>query len=111
MWRERIDDKLLAEGIANKDYSILFVDRGTVIIATRDYKPLNFREIVESYKIPYPERIIQPHPSVGGWGKFIRTVITNRKAKKRRRHREYAEDANRRGQQLKKGGRGWLHSF
>jgi hypothetical protein len=108
MWRERIDDKFLAEGIANKDYSLLFVDQGTIIIATRDYKPLSFKEIVESYKVPYMEKVIQPHPSVGGWGKFIRTVIRNQKIQKQNR-RQQAFKHKREKQQLKKGGRGWLH--
>jgi len=81
MWRERIDDKVKAEGIANRDYSMLFVDRGTVIIATRDYKPLNFREIVEYYKIPEIDKFVQPHPFVGGWRKFIRTTIAVQKKK------------------------------
>ena len=47
LWRNRIDDKVRAEGIANRDYSLLFVDRGTVIVATKDFKPLNFKEILE----------------------------------------------------------------
>ena len=46
LWWERIDDKVRAEGIANRDYSMLFVEKGTVIFATRDFKPLNFKEIL-----------------------------------------------------------------
>ncbi|MDH5462463.1 MAG: hypothetical protein OEX09_09630, partial [Candidatus Bathyarchaeota archaeon] len=42
LWRHRIDDKVRAEGIASKDYDLLFVDRGTVIVATKDYKPPKF---------------------------------------------------------------------
>lgn len=110
MWRERIDDKVKAEGIANRDYSMLFVDRGTVIIATRDYKPLNFREIVEYYKIPEIDKFVQPHPFVGGWRKFIRTTIAVQKKKKpRSRQQNFTPEKEK--QQLKKGGRGWLHSF
>ena len=111
MWRERIDDKIKAEGIANQDYSMLFVDRGTVIIATRDFKPLNFREIVELYRIPEIDRVIQPHPSVGGWRKFIKTALTNQKSKKRKSRFQREFRINKEKQQLKKGGRGWLHRF
>jgi len=39
LWRDRIDDRVRAEGIAGEDYDLLFVDRGTVIVATKDYKP------------------------------------------------------------------------
>ena len=44
LWRERIDDKIRAEGIAKQDYSKLFVARGLVVIATRNYKPMDFVE-------------------------------------------------------------------
>jgi len=110
MWRERIDDKLRAEGIANRDYSLLFVEQGTVIIATRDYKPLNFREIVEQYKVPNIDKVVQPPPTVGGWGKFIRTKIVGQRVK-RRKELKRDDENHRKRQLLKKGGRGWLHSF
>jgi hypothetical protein len=109
MWRDRIDDKVRAEGIANRDYSRLFVDRGTIIIATRDYKPPDFVEILEQYKPPDAERLIPPSPSVGGWRKFIRNVLSKQKRFTRRRRPAPAEPDRRKGQQLKKGGRGWLH--
>ena len=108
LWRDRIDDKVRAEGIANQDYSLLFVERGTVIIATRDFKPLDLREILRLHEIQNVERVVPPHPSVGGWGKFARTVLD-----KQKRFRKWKEPAPRRNReknlQLKKGGRGWLH--
>jgi hypothetical protein len=36
LWKERFDDKVRAEGVANRDYSSLFVEKGTVIFATRN---------------------------------------------------------------------------
>jgi hypothetical protein len=39
---ERFDDKTKAEGVSVANYSSLKVERGTVIHATRDFKPLNF---------------------------------------------------------------------
>lgn len=109
LWRERIDDKVRAEGIANNDFSMLFVDKGTVIFATRNFKMLSFREILELQGVINVERFVPPDPSVGGWGKFIRTTITNQRPHERaRRVRQFLESEKQR-QQLKKGGRGWLH--
>ena len=31
LWKERLDDKVRAEGIAKEDYSSLLVEKGTVI--------------------------------------------------------------------------------
>jgi hypothetical protein len=36
------------------------VEKGTVIFATRDFKPLGFREILEQHKIVDVDRIIPP---------------------------------------------------
>jgi hypothetical protein len=108
LWQERLDDKLRAEGIAVNDYSKLFVEKGTVIHATRDFKVLNFREILEIHQIVDLDKFVPPSPQVGGWGKFIKTSITTQKPKRNRRASNYCE-VNREKQQLRKGGRGWLH--
>lgn len=109
LWRERFDDKVRAEGIANADYPLLFVDRGTILFATRRFKPPDLRDILEKNKIGDAHRIIQPSPAVGGWGKFIRTVVTSQISQRRmRRAAEYSGPQKQR-QQMKKGGRGWLH--
>ena len=108
LWVSRIDDKVRAEGIANRDYQLLFVERGTVIFATRGFRPLDFKEILGLHKIRDVERVVGPPPSVGGWAKFARTVLN--KQKRARRMREPMPRRNRvKDQQLKKGGRGWLH--
>lgn len=109
LWRERIDDKVRAEGIANRDYSMLFVEKGTVIFATRDFRPLSFKEILDQHKVVGVDRVVPPSPRVGGWGKFIRTEIARQKRYGRvRQTRQYLDDKKQR-QHLKKGGRGWLH--
>jgi len=108
MWHNRLDDRVRAEGIADQDYSLLFVDRGTVIIATRKFKLLDFYEILQQYKESISNEIIPPNPSVGGWGKFIKTVFPRLNQTKRRRQAPTKPDKHR-GQQLKKCGRGWLH--
>jgi len=109
LWLERIDDKVRAEGIANKDYDMLFVERGLVVVATRDYKPLNFAEVLERHKPPDRVGGIPPSPSVGGWGKFVRDVLSKEKRFTRRVRPAPPEPERDEKQQRKKGGRGWLH--
>jgi hypothetical protein len=109
LWRERIDDKFRAESIAEKDYSRLFVERGTVIFATKNFRMLSFREILQLHGVVDVDRVVGPHPSVGGWGKFIRTVIANQQSSRRKKRTSQYFEAERKRQQLKKGGRGWLH--
>jgi len=109
MWRDRLDDKVRAEGIADKDYSLLSVDRGTVIIATRKFRLLDFRELLRNHELAQAgEVIVPPNPSVGGWGKFVRTALVAQNLKRQRRQGPPKLDRNV-DQQLKKGGRGWLH--
>lgn len=108
LWQERVDDKVRAEGIAVADYSRLFVEQGTIIHATRDFKALNFKEILERHEIDNAERFIQPDPNVGGWSKFIKTKVATQKPRKSKRADSYRPD-KKELQQPKKGGRGWLH--
>lgn len=108
LWRERIDDKVRAEGIAVDDYNQLFIDKGTIIHATRDFKALNFKEILEEYEISNAERYIPPDPHVGGWTKFVKNNINNQQPKRKKLAELYAEEKKEK-QQLKKNGRGWLH--
>ena len=108
LWIERFEDKVKAESIANKGYSLLFVERGTVIAATRDYKQLDLKEILKQHVLRNDEEFLPPHPTVGGWGKFARTVLNRQK-----RYGKWEPPVRRpdrqRNLQLKSGGRGWLH--
>ena len=106
MWIERIDDHQKAEGIADKDFSLLFVDRGTIIMATRDYKPLDFRQVLEEHKLTRESSEIAPNSTVGGWGKFARETYEKRTSTRRQ---SYAPEKCV-GSALKQGGRGWLHA-
>jgi hypothetical protein len=107
LWRERVDDKVRAEGVATADYCDLFVEKGTIIHATRNFKALNFKEILEQHQITNPDRLIPPSPQIGGWTKFIKVNITSQRPRKRRAELYCAEKKQK--QQPKKGGRGWLH--
>jgi hypothetical protein len=108
LWQERVDDKIRAEGIAAADYCDLFVEKGTIIHATRNYKALNFKEILEQHQILNADRFIPPSPQVGGWTKFIKTNITSLQPRRKKRAAFYCADKKEK-QQPKKGGRGWLH--
>jgi len=107
LWQERFDDKVRAEGMATADYCDLFVDQGTVIHATRDFKALNFKEILEQHQVINADKYIPPSPQVGGWNKFIITNITSQT--RRTRRADFYRVEKRERQQPKKGGRGWLH--
>jgi hypothetical protein len=108
LWQSRIDDKVRAEGMADRCFSLLSVERGTVISATRDYKELSLKEIFRSHEIENVEQVVGPHPSVGGWTKFARTVL-NKQARVHQFRAEKQPEPQMKNAQLKKGGRGWLH--
>ena len=112
LWLGRIDDKVRAEGVASQAFPLCFVERGTIIVATRDFKPLDLKEILRRNQVQNVERVINPTPAVGGWSKFARTVLNNQ-ARSSVRVRRLALEESRAGRfkslQLKKGGRGWMH--
>jgi len=112
LWQERIEDKVRAEGISDKDYSKLFVERGTVIMATRKFKAPDFYEILQQHLSADSNdisNVLPPNPIVGGWGKFVRNVLSKQQPLARRRRSAPTEPVGKENQQLKKGGRGWLH--
>ncbi|MDH7563435.1 MAG: hypothetical protein QHH24_00925 [Candidatus Bathyarchaeota archaeon] len=109
LWRERIDDKIRAEGIADTDYSSLFIEKGTVIFATRNFKMLNLREIIEMHGVADVNKVLPPSPEVGGWRKFTKTMILSQSRHRRAREASEYLPCKPEKQQLKKGGRGWLH--
>lgn len=108
VWRERFDDHVRAEGIAREDYLQVFVERGTVILATRNFKLMSFRDVLEKHGIIDVNRYVSD-PRVGGWGKFIRATFPTQKASNHiKRAMSYVPEPNEK-QHLKKGGRGWVH--
>jgi hypothetical protein len=108
LWRERIDDRVRAEGVASQTFPLCFVDRGTIIVATRDFRPLNLKEILSLNQIQNAEQVVGPPPAVGGWHKFARTVL-NKHARNRRFLFAKPRSDRVKNLQRKKGGRGWLH--
>ena len=109
LWMERIDDRYRAEGIAKNDYFGVFVERGTVILATRNFRLLNFRDVLERHGIIDVHKFVSPDARVGGWGKYIRSTFAKQRLNSRmKRAVSYIADKKEK-QHLKKGGRGWVH--
>ena len=107
VWRERFDDRIKAEGIAVRDYPLLFMDRGFVVFASRDAKAPSFSEIVAAWVSQ--GRMYSPDPSEGGWGKFIRKELRKSRSSRGRAYKQDQSEPNCGKGQKKKGGRGWLH--
>ena len=109
LWRNRLNDRVKAEGIARQNYSKLFIEQGTVIMATRDYKPIEFFDIVKDHLGQDAQKVTPPNSTVGGWGKFIRNNIRNQKSTRASRYVP-PKQTRKKDQQQKKGGRGWRHA-
>jgi len=107
LWQEKVDDRVRAEGVAIDDYSSLFIDKGTIIHATRDFKALNFKDILEQHEVINPDRYLPPNPQVGGWTKFVKDNITNKS--KTEKFVEYYSTTKIEKRQQKKSRQGWLH--
>jgi len=77
---------------------------------------LDFKEILEQYELPYEVKVKQekPSPHVGGWRKFGKQISAMQSKKTKRQKKKWlkneAKKVKKRSLQLKKGGRGWLHS-
>lgn len=108
LWSERFNDKIRAEDVSLKDYSVLNVERGTVIHANRDFKTITFKEILEQHLVGNPDRFVHPDAQIGGWGKFVKTKITNSQPRKNQ-HSLPCADKKQDTNQPKKSARGWLH--
>lgn len=105
LWSTKYDDEVRAEGVSCKEFNMLLVDLGEVIVATRDFKPLSFREILEARLGSDMAGRVEPDPAVGGWGKFVKKHLPKHKHVKRERP-EVKIDLS---QQQRKGGHGWLN--
>ena len=110
---ERFDDKEMAEGVSVGDHTLLHVEKGTIIHATRDFKASSLKEILEQNMVENPDRFVQPETKVGCWNKLTKKEITSQNPRKSGRQiaSYIAEKPDRHGvKQLRKRGRGWLHA-
>jgi hypothetical protein len=108
LWDEKIDDRLRAEGIASTNYPRLSIEKGTIIYATRKYKPLTFKYILDQNQIENTNAFDSTHPEIGGWRKFIKTEITNQKPKTERK-KTFENDLLKKRALSKRKTKGWLH--
>lgn len=108
LWRTRIDDRVRAEGIASKDFLKLFIDKGTVILATKDCRPPNFHEILRYYMPEAFAECFNVTPCIGGWRKFIREFMRGH-IKEEQIKNSPKKPKKTVNLQKRKGGRGWLH--
>ena len=106
LWTERFNDKFKAEGVTVRDYPLLLIDRGVVIFASRDAKEPSFSDIMDFWQSQ--GCVYAPHPSAGGWGKFIRTKI-RKHSHSTTRLAPITDKQPRKKPQRQKGKRGWLH--
>ncbi len=106
MWSERYNDRAKAEGVSVHDYVELTVERGTILHASRDFKPLNFQDVLKAKGIEKPDRYASD-AAEGGWNKFIQTNVRSHKDVK---SEVCVSPRKSLSQQPKNGGRGWLHS-
>ena len=106
LWRNRREDKIKAESIANSDFPRLFVEKGMVIMATKDYRPPVFHEILEKYVPKNIRDHVNLSPAVGGIRKFIRDKIKKQRVPVESPRKKTKKKS---GRQQKHGGRGWLH--
>ncbi len=77
LWDQRFEDRQRAEDIARKDYELLFVEKGTVIRATRGYQPLSLEDIIERNEKILGLELSTPRPNEGGYRKFAKDVLSN----------------------------------
>ena len=106
LWKTKHDDEVKAEGISVNDFEMLFVDRGEIIHATRDYKPLSFREILEKHVGQEDASKIDIDPKVGGWRKFANKNFPPRRQTNKRERPKQKVDLK---QYQRKDGKGWLN--
>jgi hypothetical protein len=111
MWSDRFDDKQRAEGVSIEHYPAIQVDRGTIIHATRTYKAMDFREVLEQNNIKDTDRFVQPHKQEGGWNKFTKTQIIPNSPQNQRLaiKRQLEADKKKTHLQPNQNKKGWLH--
>ena len=107
LWDNRFTDRQRAEDVATKNYPDLFVEEGTVLRAARDFENSAFREIIKKHKLDL-RKPLQVNSINGGYGFFIKHVVKEQSPKivKGSKNQPIKQ---RKKQQLKKKGRGWLH--
>ena len=106
LWRSKYEDEVRAEGVSSSEFERLFVNLGEIIYATRDFKPLSFREILEKHLGSDLAAKVYPDPAVGGWRKFVKERMRTHKPMEKRERPKVKVDLS---QHQRKSGAGWLN--
>lgn len=104
LWINKYEDDVKGEGVSLKDYTLIEVDRGEIIYATRDYKRRSFRDILEKYLDKEEVERVDIDPQTGGWKKFAKENFPGKKEKIKREKPVIKNDLS---QQQRKHGFGW----
>lgn len=100
IWWEWFDDRVKTEGIAVRDYPLLFMDRGYVVFAGRAAKVPVLSDVVNVWVSQ--GCMYAPDPSDGGWGRFIRTEMREPGGSGSETYRKSQPKLNNEKSQLKK---------
>ena len=106
LWKTKYDDEVWAEGVSPQEYERLFVDLGEIIYATRNFKPLSFREILEKHLGSDVAAKAYPDSAVGGWRRFVKEHLRKHRPVKRWERPKVKVDLS---QHQRKSGAGWLN--
>ena len=109
LWESKLDDRVRAEDVSVKEYTMLFVESGEIVRATRDFKPLSFTEVFERHVGKEKAEGLVVDPQVGGWRKFARENFPAKgkiKITTTRKRPKVKVDLS---QQQRKHGAGWLN--
>ena len=87
--------------------AVQFILTSTIVVHTLDLLKAVYVNIFSCKEFD-ADKAVPPNSTIGGWGKFVRNNI--RKHKKPNRRFAPSKPTFKKGQQQKKGGRGWLHA-
>ena len=76
LWNEKLEDKLSAEELANRDYHLLFIEKGTVLKATRSYRSPCLEEIIKMNENLLNIKLTGSFSEVVGWRQFSRNILS-----------------------------------
>ena len=110
LWDYRFQDKWAAEDVARKTYDLLYIEKGTVIQATKNYQPPNLSNILKLNEKTLRVRLTYPDPNTGGWHKFYRQVLAEQPRWRNNIMKRKMARQNEKNALQRKGGRGWLNS-
>ncbi len=108
LWTDQLIDKQHAEEMASREFSDLFIERGTVLRGPGNCVNLTLTDVLKKHQLS--SNLLPAHPSIGGYNLFIKNSIRSKRLSHvdtLKSSNEYSKVAKPR--QLKKNGKGWIH--